>query len=1731
MLNMLKEFYSYLSDKIVEYMQVTNDIEGYKYSITFENNEEVRGLYEHLQTVETAKEFIYRNNGQEVYRSFYLQINDKKLIVAATIDQVKTDFLTTLRNHIGTSKEGFKDAGLLIIYDAALDSIANATQSFQKEGMPFHVNSIVGDIYKILEHSNMSLVDQEVIKYELERRKTDTYKDSTSLFEYKEILAAIHAGQIKPSEYKDFRLFYDPDLASLEKHRDIQKRLEENNHYFEKIDQTIRFGDVEKDLDSVFTEKLIGKIKKDGWEDELTYKEVAASVDEKKKVEDIQVKQIEVYINNAVAKENVDYFIRGIGSPKVQLRNKDVIIFNQEGVGEVKMVLTLTKSADRNTIKSLTSCVKVISSKKIEVTFNMQRENCNYECIQAKDDIGNSKIKVNLCAVGLPKQYLEPLLTSYTLVTKKKKEQCYICINTEAEQIVLNPRGNTEEELLLKNNEEYQVQQGHRLILTKTEGLIEEDGKVAVVTLNVDGLELRLGINDDSKKMTVMTGLNAWKAKMEKKYSFMYLGENRIVHGTNEYYTRDEFKDNLALEAQLIENGGLSWIMRQGELQSVDLELVSEVKEVFLQLMQYYRAHDLLPSLTYYDEELLQLSEAYIQAILRVTEGLEDGKTLPRAMQNIMRLGTICLEDASEQIRFTPLSPLNVAYQLELYRLVDAELLKEESLLKKLSHTALLPYIKGEYKDLYKPVDQWHSPEWTYFVPNEMKRYKGSRSFVSKLVKEKIEEFVKHFSYLFDEHHTATIKINLVNTGDCKEILQGICAYYIECLKKDVKIEALNPIQVNIYNEEGITHIFEEFSNYVDLNEIKEKFEINLDTHDRYSEREVLGAIRENLNFYDKAIQADHYDYAHITFIEMNQKSDTGIGNMSEINTGVSLKGMISGVPSVHYSESYRTGFGTKLMDEEVELVKLARRLNSISRVFGSSDPYYGDQCITTELDKRDEANLEKVYNASNWVTFIQPKVDLNFFKTDEASKDLLIIHYSDQYSTASGYDAITVTRKSKQYQSIIEEHLKQKNVQNAQRYTPQIINMFNAVNGDWLLRLISSKSYFDKEKISILSAIKLSLAYFNHENILWVPISLEEILRVSGGAGLKKSEGIFSAKNLGFSNNGATSDDLMLVGLEEKDTELYVHYYPIEVKIGVNAANYIQKAITQVKSTSQIFKETLIKKESNFKTNIYRNFMMQLVIVSMEKLKLYNIWPEQNWDAVLETDLRRRLLNEEYTISTELEPYIGVGGVVSFKKELQFRHVTKEEDVTILEFTEEDGINYITKGIDEIKEMLKYQYQDLDQSQLLANQYSEAAVAIEPTVNIEHDEPSIPIDIPVEIVDEEIPLVEKPIEQVKASMEVLFGTNQSNGQELIWYPNDTDKVLHTNTGIIGTMGTGKTQFTKSVITQLHRESKNNLEGKPLGILIFDYKGDYNKSKQDFIDATGAKVYELYHLPYNPLALINTPDAKNLLPLHTASNLKETLTKGFGLGQVQSNLLKDLIMEAYENKGIHKANRATWDKTPPTLQDVYNVYINREDLKEDSLYAAFSNLIDFEIFEPDATKTKPLFDLIDGVTVIDLSGYDESVQNLVVAITLDLFYTQMQSLGHSKINGSIRQLSKIILVDEADNFLSKDFNALKKILKEGREFGVGTILSTQLLSHFSTADNDFASYILTWVVHNVADLSTKDVRFIFNTHSKSEEDELYNKIKSLNKHYSLMKMGNSDKAIHIRDRAFWELDK
>lgn len=766
----------------------------------------------------------------------------------------------------------------------------------------------------------------------------------------------------------------------------------------------------------------------------------------------------------------------------------------------------------------------------------------------------------------------------------------------------------------------------------------------------------------------------------------------------------------------------------------------------------------------------------------------------------------------------------------------------------------------------------------------------------------------------------------------------------------------------------------------------------------------------------------------------------------------------------------------------------------------------------------------------------------------------MLIIHYSDQYTSSSGYDAITVTHKSKQYSKVIQEYLKEKGVSAELEDVAKIINLFNAINGDWLLRLVSSKkimgvnkdSTFSREKISIVAAIKFMLAFLRHPDIVWVPVSLEEMLRVSGGAGLSSADGILSHKNLGF-DKGPTSDDLLFIGLNHVSDQIKIYLYPTEVKTGINGNDIIKKAFQQVSATATGLQEAMNPEEDITNTIMYkvnRNFLMQLLVTSCKKMKVYHVDDSQNWEMILDK-FRLALLNEEYIISTDIQEILGRGSVLSFRQSLALRKTSfKEDTINFIEMPENDEFDLILSSVDEIhadiqniknNELLLFEeckVENLtgDLTEIKSTEFQEAEEINEIDSDDKNQKKREENDPEDNEKKQDTVEINDTTEIKSKGMKILFGLNQQDGSDIIWEPNNTDILFHTNTGIIGTMGTGKTQFTKSLITQLFLQRKNNIGEEELGILIFDYKGDYNESKCDFLEATKATILKPYQLPFNPLALTKSKVFKPLLPIHTANAFKDTISKVYGLGPKQQDTLFQCIIETYGMCGIQPANPSSWDNEAPTFEQVYQRYINDEEIKKnDSLAAAMNKLHQFQVFENNPNKTKPLFDILNGVVVIDLSGYDSDIQSLIVAITLDLFYVQMQAAGSSKLEGKYRQLTKLILVDEADNFMSEGFLSLKKILKEGREFGVGTILSTQFLKHFGSGDDDYAKYILTWIVHNVADLKTSDVDFVFKTESKSiESQRLFNDIKQLEKHHSIVKI-SSEKPKYIRDRAFWEL--
>lgn len=150
-------------------------------------------------------------------------------------------------------------------------------------------------------------------------------------------------------------------------------------------------------------------------------------------------------------------------------------------------------------------------------------------------------------------------------------------------------------------------------------------------------------------------------------------------------------------------------------------------------------------------------------------------------------------------------------------------------------------------------------------------------------------------------------------------------------------------------------------------------------------------------------------------------------------------------------------------------------------------------------------------------------------------------------------------------------------------------------------------------------------------------------------------------------------------------------------------------------------------------------------------------------------------------------------------------------------------------------------------------------------------------------------------------SIKIHIGTCKDSEQDLFWTPTDTSRYFIPNFAILGTMGIGKTQLVKSMLYQLRQSAHLNTGGRPFGVLIFDYKNDYTGS--DFVNATGATVYQAQNIPINPLAIFS--DHK-LAPIHTAKGLVSTLSKVLRLGPKQELMLKNVITLAFEMKGIER---------------------------------------------------------------------------------------------------------------------------------------------------------------------------------------------------------------------------------
>lgn len=338
------------------------------------------------------------------------------------------------------------------------------------------------------------------------------------------------------------------------------------------------------------------------------------------------------------------------------------------------------------------------------------------------------------------------------------------------------------------------------------------------------------------------------------------------------------------------------------------------------------------------------------------------------------------------------------------------------------------------------------------------------------------------------------------------------------------------------------------------------------------------------------------------------------------------------------------------------------------------------------------------------------------------------------------------------------------------------------------------------------------------------------------------------------------------------------------------------------------------------------------------------------------------------------------------------------------------------------------------------------------------------------------------------------------------------------NMGVVGDLGTGKTQLLKSLITQVAMAKEGNRGIQPR-FLILDYKKDY--ADPVFVEAVGARVVQPYRMPLNPFDTTGMADAT--VPwLDRFKFFADILDRIYRIGPVQTNRLKQAVKKAYEV--------AAATGRMPTIYDVHAEYQEILDGAIDSPFSIIDNMVDSEVFMKDPPPGSSFANFFDRTVVVPLAalGSDDRSKNMVVVAMLNMFYEHMLRIPKRPFIGDSPQLRAVdsyLLVDEADSIMQYEFDVLKKLLLQGREFGVGVVLSSQYLSHFKVKSTDYRDPLLTWFIHKVPNVTASELSGLGLT---AGVGELAERVKSLPNHHCLFKSFGGQAEV-IRGLPFFEL--
>lgn len=1665
--SMLNQYYKFLITRFNNWIKSNNVQPGNRFFILLDDQAEVDDLYNAFGSSELNNEFEFIAPTLN-FSTHALKVNDVKLLIISASGEVTNDFLVTLRNRTSAQLDEFKDTAIFLIVTDPLDSILGGAYDVSQKNGPFDINAIKEDINKEVQSSHLKIFEQQIVKDFL--KVMDQGVNTTVLKDFDTVFSIIENGKINANQYSDMNLFEDSQLESFDYNSNnfdvIEERINQNKELFNKISKAQEAIDTSDRLENflIADNNLLTTLStSDEWEN-VPFKDVLRASDafeKNKKVKleldydsfanDITDKWIRKNGASATKRRKIDVVFSSVGRPQVQVDN-NTFSFDfsfDNNIQKSGIVGTNTYIYSDLGEKELSSDDFIVDTvgKKLKVILNHYDNTKTYGGLVTYRHKNvpslTFKIKFMILPFGLEK--IKKLKPDFEILVFKKrngkKSQYGLGISTDNPEKQFGYYGNEIIDVIQLDDLENKNLENCVLNL---ENLALEDDIDPIIPVKIGNSKLPIifqGIDKPVPAKPIDIEYERLNSEEELIYS-----DGKILFGSAIRNVMSTYQTWLNIERDMILKGSLYGRLDVDKFESIELRLPTVVEDAYNKLFEYYKKQETLPSLAILSDEYVLIVEQVLKAIKDSLHSLTNEQKISNIeLKNIRNIGII--EQKSGEVNVSPLNPILLQYQIQFAKVLEKSQIPPKFMLKHLNAENLVPYIK-RYGRLLQAHYSSEKPGWLNYQEQKKRML---TDMTSKVIQQRLLNYEQQYKFLFGINDKLSLNVAVINIVDERNLFDAIIHFMLNKITPNSNITEMTG--VNIYFKDignTINSLFKQFYEITSLDQLNEllvneyKKRANIDLEDY----EILNMLHEEINIYTEFNEDVYY---HVTFYQFTQTNNSAQKTITNLPKNYALDGLISSLQFTADSDDFFTsgfGIGKSGNTDNNELIDFAIKWNSF--ILAANDDvndYVENKMLTNNVRRLDQNTIPKFLKKSDWVTVLNPDVDLNYFFTSSEENKFFVIHYMDQ-NTNSQYEAVTITTNIDQYKTVLENKLIKYVTDINNVDTENIIKSFNVLNGEWLLRLASEgwqshNTTVIREKLSLISAFKETMGILAASDIIWIPISLEEILRVSTMVGLKQNEGMFSSKNL--AQKGATSDDLLFIGIDKFGGKLKLHFVPVEVKVGNNDSKVTDKAINQLKHTANILEEYLSDKNDDYFSRVfYQNFFKSILTTNLQKLMGSGLVDipidfKNSMDTILD-----ELSMGHYTVSFDIQKFYKKGFIFEFTSHVTSRSITVDEnrDITLLRVPEEDAYQFVDANVGKLMNRIQKDEFDFPKSKLLSNMinrnldvvdnFSEMKGDIIPIVP--ENDLTKPDEKQVEIGDKASQRLENSETNNFGNVRLLLGQGTNTNKQFYWEYGHKE-LANRHLLITGKSGQGKTYF---IQTLLHSLSVNNIDS-----IVIDYTDGFlpNQLEPLLLKSLNGKIDQkiIYKesLPINPFKLGEIDFGGGLKSPENTQDMVDRVTQVidfvFNLGPQQKNELAVAIKEGYQTFG----EQLTFTKLRARLSD--------DDTSHDKLIGRISSLLDRDPFSYNSQFSwEKLLSNTGTVHIFQLKGFQPSIQKVLIEFMLWDLWSYSQRRGDNAKNRPIP-----IVLDEVQNLNFGSNAPTVKILQEGRKFGWSGIFATQ----------------------------------------------------------------------------------